>query len=232
MSSDEYCQHILNYIREMADHHGWAFLDTPRIAFGVLIYFDANPFSWKATGCLSSWITSRRIVGFGVHAGDVDGIALCCMFNSAIRNKGLPKRLSSDPLFRYHQWQANLRILEIEEIKSIPYSPTSHPFIERLIGTIRREYLDRLFFWNDQDLERKLAAFQHYYNEHRAHLSLKGSTPMLAIDNVQTQHAKLDNYSWQSHCKGLYLTPIAAWNLNPPCTRSHCNGLFQTPIAA
>jgi hypothetical protein len=31
-----------------------------------------------------------------VHAGDVDGIALCCMFNSAIADKGLPKRLSSD----------------------------------------------------------------------------------------------------------------------------------------
>jgi len=155
---------------------------------------------------------SRRIVGFGVHAGNVDGIALCCMFNSAIADKGLPKRLSSDndPLFRYHQWQANLRILEIEEVKSVPYSPISHPFIERLIGTIRREYLDRLLFWKAQDLERKLAAFQHYYNEHRAHLSLRGSTPVLAIDNAQTQHAKLDNYSWQSHCKGLFLTPIAA----------------------
>ena len=134
------------------------------------------------------------------------------MFNSAIADKGLPKRLSSDndPLFRYHQWQANLRILEVKEIKSVPYSPTSHPFIERLIGTIRREYLDRLFFWNAQDLERELAAFQHYYNEHRAHLSLKGSTPLLSIDNAQTKHAKLDNYSWQSHCKGLFLTPIAA----------------------
>ena len=72
------------------------------------------------------------------------------MFNSAIADKGIPKRLSSDndPLFRYHQWQANLRILEIEEVKSVPYSPTSHPFIERLIGTIRREYIDRLLFWN------------------------------------------------------------------------------------
>jgi transposase InsO family protein len=39
---------------------------------------------------------SRRIVGFGVHAGVVDGMALCRMFNSAIRNQGLPKRLSSD----------------------------------------------------------------------------------------------------------------------------------------
>jgi len=155
---------------------------------------------------------SRRIVGFGVHAGDVDGIALCCMFNSANYYKGLPKRLSSDndSLFRYHQWQANLRVLEIAEIKSAPYSPTSHPFIERLIGTIRREYLDRLFFWNAQDLERKLAAFQHYYNQHRVHQSLEGNTPLLSIDNSQVQRAQLDHYLWQSHCHGMFQTQIAA----------------------
>jgi hypothetical protein len=44
-------------------------------------------------------------------------------------------------LFRYHQWQANLRFLSVDEIKSIPYTPTSHPFIERLVGTIRREHM-------------------------------------------------------------------------------------------
>src|SRR5678815_1732591 len=36
-----------------------------------------------------------------------------------------------DPLYRFHQWQANLRILEITEIKAIPYAPLSHPFVER-----------------------------------------------------------------------------------------------------
>ncbi len=41
------------------------------------------------------------------------------------------------------QWQANLRILDVEEIKTVPYVPLSHPFVERLIGTIRRECLDR-----------------------------------------------------------------------------------------
>ena len=41
-----------------------------------------------------------------------------------------------------------MRVLEIEEVKSVPYAPVSHPFVERLIGTIRREYLDRIFFWN------------------------------------------------------------------------------------
>jgi putative transposase len=84
---------------------------------------------------------TRRIIGFGVHAGKVDGVALCRMFNCAIRgHRWLPKYLSSDndPLYRFHQWQANLRILEVTEIKSIPYVPLSHPFVERLIGTIRR----------------------------------------------------------------------------------------------
>jgi hypothetical protein len=46
------------------------------------------------------------------------------------------KYLSSDndPLYRFHQWQANLRILEVTQIKSIPYVPLSHPFVERLIA--------------------------------------------------------------------------------------------------
>ena len=106
---------------------------------------------------------TRRIIGFGVHAGDVDGVALCRMFNTAISTKGVPKYLSSDndPLFLYHQWQANLRILSVDEIKTVPYTPRSHPFIERLIGTIRREYLDHIFFWNAQDLERKLVDFSN-----------------------------------------------------------------------
>jgi hypothetical protein len=70
----------------------------------------------------------------------------------------MPKRISTDhdPLFRFHRWLANLREREIEEIKSVPYAPVSHPFVERLIGTIRREMLDRAFFWNATDLERKL----------------------------------------------------------------------------
>jgi len=52
----------------------------------------------------------------------------------------MPKHVSTDhdPLFRFHRWLANLRVLEIDEIKSVPYVPVSHPFVERLIGTIRR----------------------------------------------------------------------------------------------
>jgi hypothetical protein len=40
----------------------------------------------------------------------------------------------------------------------------SHPFIERVISTIRREYLDHVPFWNSIDRERKLREFKAYYN--------------------------------------------------------------------
>jgi putative transposase len=86
------------------------------------------------------------------------------MFNRASAAQSLPKRASTDhdPLFRFHRWLANLRVLEIGEIKSVPYAPVSHPFVERLIETIRREYLCRVFFWNAVDLARKLDEFRDY----------------------------------------------------------------------
>jgi transposase InsO family protein len=155
---------------------------------------------------------TRRIIGFGVHSGDVDGVALCRMFNTAISTQRAPRYLSSDndPLFRYHRWRANLRILGVEEIKSTPYTPLSHPFVERLIGTIRREYLDHIFIWNAQDLERKLADFRQYYNRYRTHQSLGGDTPANVSGDSQPLFANLRNFSWQSHCNDHFQTPIAA----------------------
>jgi transposase InsO family protein len=102
------------------------------------------------------------------------------MSNRAIAGQRLPKHVSTDqdPLFRFHRWLANLRVLAIAEVKSAPYAPVSHPFIERLIGTVRREYLDHVFFWNAIDLTRKLDAFATYYNTYRVHCSLEGTTPL------------------------------------------------------
>jgi hypothetical protein len=57
------------------------------------------------------------------------------MFQRAIPGPWLPKYLSTDndPLYRFHPWQANLRVLEVVEIKTVPYVPLSHPFVERLV---------------------------------------------------------------------------------------------------
>ena len=65
----------------------------------------------------------------------------------------------------------------METVQTVPQVPWSHPFIERFIATIRREYLDRLFFWTAEDLERKLELFKNYYNAARVHRGLSGDTP-------------------------------------------------------
>ena len=152
---------------------------------------------------------TRRIIGFGVHRGIVDGLALCRMFRQAIRGQSLPKYLSTDndPLYRFHQWQANLRVLEVAEIKTVPYVPLSHPFIERLIGTLRRECLDRTIFWTTADLVAKLYEFQKYFNEHRTHAGITGRLPDF---NGPIPPITLASYRWKKHCRGLYQTPIAA----------------------
>jgi putative transposase len=155
---------------------------------------------------------SRRITGFGVQAVAVDGVALCRMFHQAISGEGLPRRLGTDhdPLFQFQRWQANLRILDVETVQTVPRVPWSHPFIERLIGTIRREYLDRLFFWTVDDLERKLELFKNYYNGPRVHQGLSGHTPEEKAGGPTPRAAGLENYRWHSHCHGLFELPIAA----------------------
>jgi transposase InsO family protein len=81
---------------------------------------------------------TRRIIGFGIEAGVVDGLALCRMFNRAIHTQALPKYLSSDhdPLYRFHQWEANLRILGVTEIKNSS--------LRSVVSSVRRT-IDRKF---------------------------------------------------------------------------------------
>jgi putative transposase len=86
----------------------------------------------------------------------------------------------------------------------------SHPFIERLIGTIRHEYLDRVLFWNAVDLTRKLNDFGNYCNAFRVHRSLDGTTPAQRAGASSPAPISLDRHAWRQHCGGLFQTPIVA----------------------
>jgi putative transposase len=131
------------------------------------------------------------------------------MFQQASRRKSLPKYLNTDndALYRFHQWQATLRILEVPEIKTVPGVPLSHPFVQRLIGTIRRECLDQTLFWTTADLEVKLQDFQEYFNGYRTHAGVGGQLPEPSVGTTPISFA---SYQWRKHCRGLYQTPIAA----------------------
>lgn len=157
-------------------------------------------------------VFSRRFVGFAVERGDVDGPVVCRMFNRARAKQALPKYLSTDhdPLFRYHRWLANLRVLEIEEIKAVPRVPRSHPFVERMIRTIREELLDRVLFWSALDLERKLSGFRIYYNRYRAHGGIGGIPPEDKLGQRHQQTLPLSAFRWRPYCHGLFELPTAA----------------------
>jgi len=153
-------------------------------------------------------VFTRRIIGFGIERAYIDGVSACRMFKHAISGEPLPKRVSTDhdPLFRFHRWLATLRVFEIEEIKSVPYTPVSLPFVERLIGTIRGKYLDRMLYWNTLELSWKLDDFRIYFNAHRVHRVLDGVTLAQCTGAPSPAFAKLSSYCWKQRCRDLFQT--------------------------
>ena len=98
-------------------------------------------------------------------------------------------------------------MLDIEEIKSVPHAPMSHPFVERLIGSIPRELLDQTLFWTAADLENKLQNYQCYFNQCRTHSGRQGTTPMEPGGNKVVD---INDYRWKKHCRGLFELPVTA----------------------
>jgi transposase InsO family protein len=204
---------LATHYRPDPNNHGPSWLTT--IGHPKDSLWSVDLFRCESILLKSHWVMvvmdqyTRRIIGFGVQAGNVDGPALCRMFNHATSGQSWPTYLSSDndPLFQYHRWKANLRVLEVDEIKSLPHVPMSHPFVERLIGSVRREMLDRTFFWTATDLENKLQDYQRYYNEHRAHSGRCGVTPVESADRIIID---INKHRWKKHCRGTFELPIAA----------------------
>jgi len=188
-----------------------SFLGTQANSLWSLDLFQVESMRLKthwALVVMDQW--SRKIVGFAVSPTPVTGIGLAAMFSSSMGSSN-PKRLSHDhdPLFRSLDWKRVMAVLEIEEIWSVPFVPISHPFVERLIGPIRRELLDRTLFWNERDLLRKLEAYKTYFNSARVHSAIEGRTP----DGRQSQTRTViepANLVWKSFCQGLFNVPIAA----------------------
>ena len=156
---------------------------------------------------------TREIIGFALQSGSLTGEDISRMFASIrFHSNRSPRYLSTDndPLFRFHRFRANLSILNIDAIKSVPEAPWSHPFIERAIGTVRRECLDETLFWNANGLESKLEEFALYYNEARVHSSILGETPFGLSGNGRVGLIDLKNYNWKTYCNGRFAIPVAA----------------------
>ena len=67
--------------------------------------------------------------------------------------------------------------LGIEEILTAPRSPWQNPYVERVIGSIRRECLDHTIILGERHLRRVVRNYVNYYNTLRTHLSLSKDAP-------------------------------------------------------
>ena len=65
----------------------------------------------------------------------------------------------------------------IKEVKTAPRSPWQNPFVERLIGTLRRDCLDHVVVLNENHLRRLVRRYVTYYHGFRTHLALGKDTP-------------------------------------------------------
>ncbi|MBA3492865.1 MAG: transposase [Gammaproteobacteria bacterium] len=67
--------------------------------------------------------------------------------------------------------------LLIKEVLTAPRSPWQNPYVERIIGSIRRDCLDHVIVFNERHLKRILSSYFDYYHRWRTHLGLAMDTP-------------------------------------------------------
>ncbi len=74
-------------------------------------------------------------------------------------------------------FRATVMAMGVEDVVTAPRSPWQNPYVERLIGSVRRECLDHVIVLNEQHLRRILVSYLDYYHRSRTHLSLGKDTP-------------------------------------------------------
>ena len=74
-------------------------------------------------------------------------------------------------------FRSRIKAMGIEEVVTAPRSPWQSPYVERVIGSIRRECLDHVIVLNERHLRAILLSYIDYYQRSRTHLALGKDTP-------------------------------------------------------
>ena len=112
-----------------------------------------------------------------------------------------PRYMIRDRDSTYGKWfRRRMKNMGIEEFVIAPRSPWQNPFVERVIGSIRRECLDHMIILGEQHLRRTVKRYSDYYNRARTHLSLEKDAP--SGRPVQSPaHGAIRS---RRHCGGLH----------------------------
>jgi len=77
-----------------------------------------------------------------------------------------------------HVFTSRVRAMGIRDRPISPGSPWKNGYVERLIGTLRRECLDHVLIFGEAHLRKILTLYAFYYNQSRTHLSLRKDAPI------------------------------------------------------
>jgi transposase InsO family protein len=141
------------------------FLTVPTIRFQVLYVF------------LVLAHDRRRILQFGVTAHPTAEWTVQQLRN-AFPWESAPRYLlrDRDRIFG-EEFVSQVKAMGIKQVLSAPRSPWQRAYVERLIGSIRRECLDHVVVFSESSLRRTLTAYCAYYHHWRTHLSLGKDAP-------------------------------------------------------
>jgi transposase InsO family protein len=154
---------LANHVPDMA---AIDFFTVPTLTFGVLY------------GVVLLRHDQRRVVHFNVTAHPTaqwtaQQVIEAFPFDEA------PRYLLRDRDHIYGSYFCQrVKNMGIEEVLIAPQSPWQNPYVERLIGTLRRELLDRVIVLNEAHLRRLMTSYLDYYHTVRPHLSLDRNAPI------------------------------------------------------
>jgi transposase InsO family protein len=119
----------------------------------------------------------RRIVHFNVTAHPTAEWTMQ-QLREAFPFDQIPRYLlrDRDGIFG-EEFRKGVEAMGITEVLSAPRSPWQRAYVERLIGTIRRECLDHVIVFSEASLYHHLKSFVVYYHDSRTHLSLAKDSP-------------------------------------------------------
>jgi transposase InsO family protein len=119
----------------------------------------------------------RRIIHFDVIQNPTQ-VWLSRQMTEAFPWDTAPRYLLRDRDASYGAgFRDRVRVMGINEVVTAPRSPWQNPYVERLIGSIRRECLDQIIIFNEHHLRAVLSSYFHYYHKTRTHLSLNKDCP-------------------------------------------------------
>ena len=119
----------------------------------------------------------RRVVHLAVTAHPTAAWT-CQQLREAFPWAQAPRYLLHDRDLAFAAWRDAAKAMGIEEVLTAPRSPWQNAYVERFIGSLRRECLDHVIVFNAAGLKRLLSVYCAYYERTRTHLSLDKDAPI------------------------------------------------------